>query len=170
MQWDSHHNLVAKYSVISTLTHRVRTVCTKPELFNNEKQCLMKALTKCKYPKSALDKVERKFIKNNQEDSNVGNNHAELSKEESNNPSSNTAGRESTKEKYNKGHIIIPYAQGLGESVKKICKKYGIQTHFQGNRTIKNLLVKPKDKDPLDRKCGAIYWYQCGRSHVMGNT
>ena len=24
------------------------------------------------------------------------------------------------------------------------------------------MLVKPKDKDPIDRKRGAIYWYQCG--------
>ena len=23
------------------------------------------------------------------------------------------------------------------------------------------MLVKPKDKDPIDRKSGAIYWYQC---------
>ena len=30
------------------------------------------------------------------------------------------------------------------------------------NRTIKNILVKPKDKDPLDRKSRPIYWYQCG--------
>ena len=30
LQWDSHHNLVAKYSVISILTQRARTVCTKP--------------------------------------------------------------------------------------------------------------------------------------------
>ena len=22
-------------------------------------------------------------------------------------------------------------------------------------------LVKPKDKDPIDKKSGAIYWYQC---------
>ena len=50
LQWDSHHNLVAKYSVISTLTHRARTVCTKPDLLNNEIQHLRKALTKCKYP------------------------------------------------------------------------------------------------------------------------
>ena len=51
LQWDSHHNLVAKYSVISTLSHRTRTVCTKPELLNKEIQHLRKALTKCKYPK-----------------------------------------------------------------------------------------------------------------------
>ena len=55
--------------------------------------------------------------------------------------------------------MVIPYTQGLGESIKKICRKYGIQAHFKGNRTIKNILVKPKDKDPLDRKSVAIYWY-----------
>ena len=48
----------------------------------------------------------------------------------------------------------MPYTQGLGESIKKICSKYGIQTHFKGNRTIKEMLVKPKDKDPIDRKGG----------------
>ena len=37
-----------------------------------------------------------------------------------------------------------------------------IQTHFKGHSTIKNLLVSPKDKDPMVNKSGAIYWYQCG--------
>ena len=91
----------------------------------------------------------------------MGNNQRELSDKNSN-TSGNTTGMDSTMEKYNKGHIVIPYTQGLGESIKKMCKKYGIQTHFKGNRTIKNILVKPKDTDPSDRKSGAIYWYQCG--------
>ena len=67
--------------------------------------------------------------------------------------------------KYNgahKGHIVIPYTQGLCESIKKICGRFGIQTHFKGGRTIKNLLVSPKDKDPMVNQSGAIYWYQCG--------
>ena len=29
-------------------------------------------------------------------------------------------------------------------------------------KTIKNLLVSPKDKDPMVNQSGAIYWYQCG--------
>ena len=33
-QGDRHHNLAAKYSVISALTHRAKTVCTGPELLN----------------------------------------------------------------------------------------------------------------------------------------
>ena len=31
LQWDSHHHLLAKYSVIITLTQRAKTVCNKPE-------------------------------------------------------------------------------------------------------------------------------------------
>ena len=45
------------------------------------------------------------------------------------------------------------------QSIKKICSMYGIQTHFKGNSTIKNLLVSPKDKDPMAKKGGAIYWF-----------
>ena len=64
--------------------------------------------------------------------------------------------------KPNIGHIVIPYLQGLGEDIKNICSKYGIQTHFKGNRTVKQLLVRPKDQDAIDKKSGAIYMYQCG--------
>ena len=48
-----------------------------------------------------------------------------------------------TNEVKNKGHIVIPYTQGLCESIKKICGRYGIQPHFKGGRTIKSLLVSP---------------------------
>ena len=63
LQWDSHHHLSAKFSVIHTLSHRASTVCSKPELLQKEKDHLRKALTKCKYPKWALDKVEKRLNK-----------------------------------------------------------------------------------------------------------
>ena len=59
LQWDSHHLLSAKFSVVLTLSHRASTVCSKPELLQNEKDHFRKALTKCNYPKWALDKVEK---------------------------------------------------------------------------------------------------------------
>ena len=58
--WDSHHHLSAKFSVIHTLSHRAKTVCSKPDLLQQDKDQLRKALTKCKYPKWALDKVEKR--------------------------------------------------------------------------------------------------------------
>ena len=59
------------------------------------------------------------------------------------------------------GHIVIPYVWGLGGSIKCTCLKYGIRTHFKGNRTLKQILVKAKDKDQEEKKSGVIYCYQC---------
>ena len=135
LQWDSHHNLSAKFSVIHTLSHRAKTVCSNTELLKQEKEHLRKALTQCKYSKWALDKVEKRLKRSSSE------------------------AIDGVK---SKGHIVIPYTQGLCESIRKICGRYGIQTHFKGGRTIKSLLVSLKDKDPMVIQRDAIYWYQCG--------
>ena len=54
LQWDSHHNLSVQYSVIGTLTHRAKPVCTKPELLQKELSHLREAMAKCKYPPWAI--------------------------------------------------------------------------------------------------------------------
>ena len=150
LQWDSHHHLSAKFSVIHTLCHRAKTVSSKPELLQQEKDHLRKAFTKCKYPKWALDKVEKRLNRSTSEVIDGVNHQGTTGSQAANN------------EVKTKGHIVIPYTQGLCESIKKICGRYGIQTHFKGGSTIKNLLVSPKDKDPMVNQSGAIYWYQCG--------
>ena len=112
-------------------------MCSNPELLKHEKEHLRKALTQCKYPKWALDKVEKRLNRSSS-DAIDGVNHQ------------GTNGTPAaTKKVKSKGHIVIPYTQGLCESIKKICGRYGIQTHFKGGNTIKNLLVSPKDKDPM---------------------
>ena len=73
-----------------------------------------------------------------------------------------TGAQPATNEVRTKGNIVIPYTQGLCESTKMICGRYGIQTHFKGSNNIMNILVSPKDKDPMVSKSGAIYWFQCG--------
>ena len=39
----------------------------------------------------------------------------------------------------------------------------GFKYTLGGGTTIKNLLVAPKDKDPMMKKSGVIYSYKCGR-------
>ena len=74
--------------------------------------------------------------------------------------SQDTAGSQlTTNEVETKGHIVIPYIQGLCKSIQKICRRYSIQTHFNGNSIIKNLLVSHKNKDPMADKSGATYWF-----------
>ena len=162
LQWDSHHHVSAKFSAINTLTHRAKTVCSNPELLHKEMDHLRKALTQCKYPKWALDKVVERLNRPSREVIDGANNQG------------TTGTQPTTNGVKNKGQIVIPYTQGLCESIKKICGSYGIQTHFKGSSTIKNLLVSPKDKDPMLSKSGAIYWFQCGDltcdDEYMGET
>ena len=60
-------------------------------------------------------------------------------------------------------HMVVSYSQGISESFKNICQKYGIQMHFKGGETIKNLLVQPKAKDNITKKSSVIYWFRCDR-------
>ena len=144
LQLDSHHHLSAKYSIISTLTHRAKTVCSNPEVLQTEMKHLRKALTNCNYPKWALDKVEKRLTRSTGEVNDGAN-------------SQGTTGTQPTSnEVKTKSHIVIPYIQGLCESIKNICGRYGIQTHFKGNSTIKNVLVSPRIKTPWSTKWSHI--------------
>ena len=134
LQWHSYHHLSAKFSVIHTLSHRAQTVCSKPELLQQEEDHLRKALTKCKYPKWALDKVKKRLNRFTREVIDGAN-------------SQGTTGSQAVTSKVNtKGHVVIHYTQGLCESIKKICGRYFIQAHFKSGSTIKNLLVSPRTK------------------------
>ena len=97
-------NLSAMYSVIGTLTHRAKSVCTAPallDLLDEELQHLKRALVRCKYPRWAINKVINKVINGNREDS--GNTQV------SNSAQDNTG--------TNAGHIVIPYIRGWGKAL-----------------------------------------------------
>ena len=137
LPWDSNHNIAVKYSVINTLAHRVHTICSTPELAEKELQHLEQVLGLCKYPKWAIGKI---FNKHQQKEK-----------------------KQTPRIKYPaKCHIVVPYIEGIGESLKKICKKHGVDMHFKGGQTLKNILMSPKDKDGITSKNSVIYSYTCG--------
>ena len=92
----------------------------------------------CKYPDWAINRIKLKIS----------------TPKSNNNSSSKTISR---------AHLTVSYSEGLSESVKNICKKYGIQVHFKGGKSIKDELVAPKDKDHITKKSGIIYRYKCDR-------
>ena len=143
MHWDSHHTISSKYSVVGTLHQRAKTICSSKQLLQQEEEHLSKVLMNCKYPTWALNRVQMKMSK----------------------PAQNKNNNKSTTlhTTNQRPYITVPYYKGLSESVKRKCNNYGIQVYFKGGTTIKNLLVAPKDKDPVLKKSGVIYSYKCGR-------
>ena len=105
LQWDSHHHLSAKYSIISTLTHRAKTVCSNPDLLQKEMEPLREVPTNCNYPTHALDKVEKRLTGSTSEVNDWANSHG------------TTGTQPTTHEVKAKGHIAIPYIQRLCESI-----------------------------------------------------
>ena len=63
MHWDSHHTISSKYSVVGTLHHRAKTICSNKQLLQQEEEDLSKVLMKCKYPIWALNRVKIKMSK-----------------------------------------------------------------------------------------------------------
>ena len=112
---------------------------------------LRKALMAYQFPNWALNKLQKLFYLkcNNNRDNNL------TGRQQNNNS------RESNSNECNDISMVIPYIQGLGEKFKRTCNKLGIQVHFKGSNTIKQLLMAPKDKDPKLAKNGVIYKYKC---------
>ena len=141
LQWDSHHSIANKYSVINSLLHRANNICSNQEQKKEEVTHIEEALTNCKYPSWAIQRVKLKNIQQqNKNNKRLNNNNIN-----------------------NRSSITVPYNQGLSESFKNIGRKYGIQVHFKSGRTLKDELVAPKDKDHITKKSGIIYRFKCDR-------
>ena len=106
LQWDSHHHLSAKFSVIYTIKHRARTVCSNHHLLKEEEYHLIKTLRRCKYPAWALNRVNIKQNKN-------------TTKQGTNKNKNNTSSK--------KPYISVPYMQGMSESCKTSLENMGLK-------------------------------------------
>ena len=61
LQYDSHHAITNKYSIISTLLHRAKHICSNQHLLKEEQTNIKKALTACKYPNWAISRMKLKI-------------------------------------------------------------------------------------------------------------
>ena len=146
LHWDSHHTITAKCSVVNTLHHQDIAVCSNQQFLQKEEEHLQKVPVKNKYPIWALSRVKMKIK-------------APLRQEQKRKSNIHTKGTSGNQRPY----MVLPYVRGLSESIKNVCYKHGVQVHYKGGNTIKNLLMAPKDKDHITKKSGIIYRFKCNR-------
>ena len=142
LQCDCHHTVSSKYSVIGTIHYTAKMPSSSLQLLQQEEQYLQKALQKCKYPAWALNRVKIKTK-----------NSSNKNRRDTTNSSQNNNNNENP-------YMVVPCYKGLGESLKKVCGKHGVQVYFKGGNTIRNFLVAPKDQDPIQKNSGVIYRYK----------
>ena len=45
-----------------------------------------------------------------------------------------------------KGSVVIPYIKGFSEALKRTYNTYGVDVYFKAIRTLRQILVSPKDR------------------------
>ena len=74
LKWDSHHAISNKYSVISSLLHRAKYICSSQELLQQEQKQIQEALVLSKYPMWAINRMKTKTgLPRNNRNNNQGN-------------------------------------------------------------------------------------------------
>ena len=144
LYWDNHQSISNKYSIFNILTHRVQTVCSDQQLLGQELQHIRTSCNRCNYPDWVFHRLQTKLD-------------YQLSLQHHNNKPNIHKDINNTKNIF----IVVPYLKGLSERFKSICGKAGVQIHFKGNNTIKDLSVASKDKDDITSKGSVIYRYKC---------
>ena len=145
LSFNSNHPLNHKLGVVRTLMDRCDAIVSTPEDRATEQEHIRKALKMNGYPEWAFKKVEQQRSM----------------------PKSKDA-RNQAQQK-SKGTVSIPYVPRTSEACARVMKKYGINTVMKPTNTLRQALVKPKDKRPLEDSIGVVYnipCHQCPKAYI----
>ena len=57
--------------------------------------------------------------------------------------------------------VVLPYKEGLSQRVQRTFNKFGVATAFKPHKTLRNYLVKPKDKRDVLHTAECVYEIPC---------
>ena len=135
LNFKSHHPLHQKLGVVRTLYQRCDRIVTNESEKKQEHDLIASSLASCGYPKwTHRGKSKAKTDKRKEQQS---------------------------AEAKNSKVVTIPYCSGLSEKLNRIFGKHNTRVASKPERTIRDILVKPKDRTPQDQQCGAIYKIPC---------
>ena len=140
LQWSSHHPVQQKLGIVCTLMHRADTIISDNNLKKVEKEKIRTALRNCGYPEWALKEGEQRGKKRDTERK-----------------------EENTETEKPVGYAVLPYVKGLSERLQRIFRKHKISLHHKAGHTLRQELVRPKDKLEIHEKCGVVYETECGQ-------
>ena len=140
LDYNSNYPILAKLSVIHTLIHNAKQVCSTPKFLAKEMDHLCKVLHDNNYPTQFFqqDKPQQKTNKK---------------------PNPSTG-------RFIEGvRVVIPYIKGLSEQYRHILAKYKVRVFFKGTSTIKSLFMHLKGPIPDAQKTDIIYQWKCPTSN-----
>ncbi len=132
LAYDSHHPQSVKRGVVKCLNDRATRVVTKQGGKRSEKHHISSALVSNGYPVSFLQRVNK------------------------------TRPREERQEQGYCATAILPFVDGLSQTLRRCLRDHNIRTVFKSDTTLRKQLVRPKDPIPPGRQDGVVYKIPCG--------
>ena len=124
--------------MVRTLLDRKDAIVTEEDDKKTEESNIKKAVAQCWYHEWSIDKVKAQ-------------------KQQPKTMKKNTK----TDKAKSKGMIVIPYVEGVTERLSRIFKKHGFSTGMKPHRTLRNMLVHPKDERDPSQTAETIYEIPC---------
>ena len=63
--------------------------------------------------------------------------------------------------------MYMPYIKGVSEKIERVCHELGIRAVFKSGNTLRQSLVRVKNKRPEELRRGVIYEVPCARCNQV---
>jgi len=140
LNFNSHHPIEHKLSVVRTLLDRSRTLISEKEDKIKEDQHVETALQVCGYPKWTFQKVRTQMNSLTKKDQK----------------------KRQLEVSVKRPPIVLPYVKKVSETVARIMRKHNVSVAMRPIRTLRRLLVHPKDKQDKEQTIDCVYKIPCG--------
>ena len=135
-------SLAHKLAVVKTLHSRAGAICSDVTAKDQEARHIRQALISDGYPRGVIQRHTTPACKRPTDDQSQG------------------------------PVVILLYVQGLPEVVLRVLTPLGVRVSFHPNTTLRQLLVRPKDRIPTEELAGVVYKVPCAgcRATYVGQT
>jgi hypothetical protein len=160
LNFSSNHPLEHKRGVVRTLFHRAESIVSKEEDKVTEKEHIRSALRLNGYPDWITKDVATpaQAILEEEVDATLG---AEGVGTVAGDPQPGDPPPAEPNPQKRRRPIVIPYVKGFSEEYRRILKGYETPVYFKPTNTLRQLLVRPKDKIIKERVVGPVYKIKC---------
>ena len=143
LNFESHHSMQHEESVVRSLIKRGETSTSEGDRLVETKR-INRDLNMNNYPRGFIHTTRRKMAR--------------------------TRSRAAGEQREQKPLVVLPYVQGVTEKITRTLKPYARVTSKPG-QSLRNMLVKPKDKRDKIQNTGVVYQYECECKKVyVGET
>jgi len=138
LNFSSHHPVEHKLSVVRTLLERSQCMVSDAVDKKHEDAHIEDVLRVCGYPEWSFDKVKSQMEQKKQKKK-----------------------QKKQEQSSSRPLVVIPYVEKTSEAVTRIMRKHNVPCTMRPCKTLRNILVHPKDKEETEQTSECVYKVPC---------